>query len=597
MQRLTARRRGRALASLITVAGLGIGTAAAVAGPAQSADPTGDCAVAYPEADLTAGQDVTGLTVTHGTTPEGFTGTVLGVLDDGIAPDVDMIMVRLESSEIDRVGIWQGMSGSPVYAADGRLIGAVSYGLASGPSPVAGVTPYESMDDFLAEPASTVSVDRATARRIAAHSDVTAAKAQQGFEELPMPMGVAGVGAAALARAERLGSGHSWLPKSTYAVGRASSAAAGADDIVAGGNLAASMTWGDVTMAGIGTATSVCGDRVVGFGHPMNWTGATTLGLHPADAIYIQEDLFAGFKVANLGDVVGTITDDRMTGIAGTLGPLPDTADLSVGLTHGDRSRTGVTHIADRTPDTMAWSTFYGLIADHQALVDGPVKGSEDLSWTVTGTGPGGDGFSLNSSDLYASSSDLTYRLGFSIGDIVYALAQIPGVTIDSITTDSTLVDSVSSHKISKVEVKQGGEWVKLKRRSGLVARGGQVLHARVTLVGDGASQVVPASLKVPSTFSGRMVYLQVLGGSHIYSGRMPRDVDEIQAWLDDQVRNDELVVALTRGPRVHHGGQAAEGRARAALRGEDNPRTVQTVLGPFGGVVKGRFFSIGEAR
>ena len=596
MQRLTARRRGRALASLITVAGLGIGAAAAVAGPAQSADPTGDCAVAFPEADLAAGQDVTGLTVTHGTTPEGFTGKVLGVLDDGIAPDIDMIMVRLDSPEIERVGIWQGMSGSPVYAEDGRLIGAVSYGLAMGPSPVAGVTPFEKMDDYLAATASTVEVGPAAARTIAAHSDVSAAKARQGFAQLPMPMGVAGVGAAALARADHLRAGHSWLPRSTYAVGRASSAAAGANDIVAGGNLAASMTWGDVTMAGIGTATSVCGDRVVGFGHPMSWTGDTTLGMHPADAIYVQEDLIAGFKVANLGDPVGTITDDRMSGIAGTLGPLPDTADLSVGLTHGDRSRTGVTHIADRTPDTMAWSTFYGILADHQALVDGPVKGSEDLSWTVTGTGPDG-AFSLSSSDLYTSTSDLTYRLGFSMGDIVYALAQIPGVTIDSITTDSDLVDSVSTLKISKVEAKQGGKWVRLKRHSGLAVRGGQVLHARVTLDGDGTSQVVPADLKVPAAFSGRMAFLQVLGGSQVGSGRMPRDIDEIQSWLEEQVRNDEMVLALTRGPRVHHGG--SEGAGRTAVRGgdSDNPRTVQTVVGPFGSVVRGRFFSIGEVR
>ena len=37
-------------------------------------------------------------------------------------PGVDMIMMRLTSAEIDRVGgIWAGMSGSPVYAADGRL--------------------------------------------------------------------------------------------------------------------------------------------------------------------------------------------------------------------------------------------------------------------------------------------------------------------------------------------------------------------------------------------------------------------------------------------------------------------------------------------
>ena len=73
------------------------------------------------------------------------------MLQDGIAPDVDMVMMRLTSPEIDRVGgIWQGMSGSPVYAADGRLIGAVAYGLSWGPSPVAGVTPFADMDTYLA---------------------------------------------------------------------------------------------------------------------------------------------------------------------------------------------------------------------------------------------------------------------------------------------------------------------------------------------------------------------------------------------------------------------------------------------------------------
>ena len=57
------------------------------------------------------------------------------------------------------------------------------------------------------------------------------------------------------------------------------------------------------------------------------------------------------------------------------------------------------------------------------------------------------------------------------------------------------------------------------------------------------------------------------------------------------------MVLALTRGPRVHHGG--SEGAGRTAVRGgdSDNPRTVQTVVGPFGSVVRGRFFSIGEVR
>ena len=66
-----------------------------------------------------------------------------------------MVMMRLSSPEIDRVGgIWQGMSGSPVYAEDGRLIGAVAYGMSWGPSPVAGVTPFADMDTYL-PPAGT----------------------------------------------------------------------------------------------------------------------------------------------------------------------------------------------------------------------------------------------------------------------------------------------------------------------------------------------------------------------------------------------------------------------------------------------------------
>ena len=67
-------------------------------------------------------------------------------------------------------------------------------------------------------------------------------------------------------------------------------AAAGPETIVAGGNLAASVSYGDITQAGVGTATSVCNGKVVGFGHPMAFLGKTTLTMHPADALYIQED-------------------------------------------------------------------------------------------------------------------------------------------------------------------------------------------------------------------------------------------------------------------------------------------------------------------
>lgn len=174
----------------LVIAGVGLGASPSTSSPIE------DCAEAFPIAELTDGQPVNGLTVSKGTTPEPFTGEVIGVLEDGIAAGVDMVMMRLTSSEIDRVGgIWAGMSGSPVYAEDGRLIGAVAYGLA-GTTPVAGITPYEEMQEYVGATASSssVSVSSAEAQRISAASDgeVSSAQASEGFRQLPVLTSVSG---------------------------------------------------------------------------------------------------------------------------------------------------------------------------------------------------------------------------------------------------------------------------------------------------------------------------------------------------------------------------------------------------------------------
>jgi hypothetical protein len=192
MKITTTRSRGAAafVASLTLLGG-----AASVVTTPASAEP-GNCDTTFPMAgfDALVDQPVTTRTVVRGTEPQAFTGTVLGKIDGGIAPGVDMIMVDFSSmagdTAIDENGIWAGMSGSPVYTADGELLGAVAYGLAWGPSPIAGVTPYDSMDDYApASPAREVQVGASAARAIASESDVTRSQAQEGFAQLPMSMG------------------------------------------------------------------------------------------------------------------------------------------------------------------------------------------------------------------------------------------------------------------------------------------------------------------------------------------------------------------------------------------------------------------------
>src|SRR5688572_20212237 len=130
------------LASGVLVSAVISGALVAIPGVAARAATT-ECPTALPTASAVDGLSGIGYTVERGTTPAPFTATVLGRITDGIAPGIDMIMADLESAALTRAGgVWAGMSGSPVYTSDGKLIGAVAYGLAAS-SPIAGITPAE----------------------------------------------------------------------------------------------------------------------------------------------------------------------------------------------------------------------------------------------------------------------------------------------------------------------------------------------------------------------------------------------------------------------------------------------------------------------
>ncbi len=430
-------------------------TGAALTSPSASAAPAEDCIEPYPQDQLAADDAVTGLTVTRGTTPTGFDGEILGILDDGIAPGVDMILARLTSPEIDRVGIWQGMSGSPVYATDGRLIGAVAYGLTWGSSPVAGITPYAQMDDYLgdAAPRTTVKVGPRTAKAIAASTDdVSVRQAAQGLTQLPMPAGVSGISASRLAKAERKAGRRDYLKGGLVAAGAGGSASrATEDDIVAGGNLGAAITYGDINIAGVGTATSVCNGRVVGLGHPFSFAGDTSLSLHPADAIYIQEDtLGPGFKVANLSGPVGTITDDRLTGISGGFGEVPRSTSVTSSVSYRDRSREGTTqsNLAQYNAD----ATFLQLLTNHDRVIDGVTGGTERQTWTITGSDADDAPFALTYVDRYTTPFDIAFQSVFDVADVVYGISRQPGVTIDDITIGSEVTDNQDVLTVTEVE-------------------------------------------------------------------------------------------------------------------------------------------------
>ena len=79
-------------------------------------------------ADIRPGMVGIGRTVFDGTQVEEFKVNILGVIENVIGTQRNLILARLEGGPLANTGVIAGMSGSPVYI-DGKLIGAVSYSL------------------------------------------------------------------------------------------------------------------------------------------------------------------------------------------------------------------------------------------------------------------------------------------------------------------------------------------------------------------------------------------------------------------------------------------------------------------------------------
>lgn len=517
---------------------------------AGAAAPSGDCTAPYPEADVTVGQEVRGLTVSQGTTPTEFDGKVLGVLKNGIGPGLDMIMMRLDSTEIDRVGgVWAGMSGSPVYdQTDGRLIGAVAYGLTYGSSPVAGITPYEDMDDYARAAAGKVAVTHKAARQIAARTDVTVSEASQGFTQIRIPLGVAGVNADRLATVRKK---NKYLDKDATVMGTASATEAGPDSIVAGGAVSYSAAYGDVDIAATGTVTSMCGGKVVAFGHPATFGGKVTAGMHPADVLYIQEDtLGSPFMVPNIGDIAGTFTDDHQTGITGDLGTLPTSFPVTSTVHYGSREADGTSNVVmkDYLPNTV----YYQVIGTHDQAVDAHMPGSEVQSWTITGTKPDGKPYTLGLTNRITSSYDVSDEASYSLADISYILSQLPGVSVSGVTVEGTVSDDASTYSITSVQQKQPGGWGTVRKGGLVLAKAGKTLKLRVIVSSEaGGTKTLPVNVAIPKKLSGAVGGLAVVGGGYMEPSYWDANTfAKFAKAVHNTVRTDQVAAVLEVGRR-----------------------------------------------
>ncbi|HUB87998.1 MAG TPA: hypothetical protein VMB22_08915, partial [Verrucomicrobiae bacterium] len=297
-----------------------------------------------PLSEIKAGMTGEWHSVVSGTRIDSFPMVVVGIADNFIGPQRPVIICKgLDATNI-LTGPVAGMSGSPVFI-NGKLIGAFAYGfILPKEQDLFGVTPIEQMLEVESNypPAATAGGNPSMAAMDPAGNPQWLAAPvatadlpspdilQSAMKPLPTPLFVSGVSERVLQKfapqLDALGLQVMQAPSGT------APAHSFDTNLEPGSSVSGVLMSGDFDFAGTGTVTWKDGNRILAFGHPFLQSGPTEMPMAPAEILTVVQSYLESFKLPNIGPVIGTIYQDRLTGIAGEIGLKPNTTHVEVHL-------------------------------------------------------------------------------------------------------------------------------------------------------------------------------------------------------------------------------------------------------------------------
>lgn len=361
--------------------------------------------------DLKAGQKGEVWTVFQGTEPEAFSVEVTGVLRNALGPGKSLIVCQLTDPRVQKMGAVAGMSGSPLYV-DGKLAGALSYQIQRFETVrFAGFTPAADLKEVK---------DRAALqheKHLAVSSGPVGSPASEPAYRVMQPVftlgglspvvadlfapqfAALGLNAIALGGSTQGGSTSAEAqPAVAKLEGPNSKLGSETPALRPGGAVAVALATGDITLAGTGTVSRVEGNHITAFGHPMLSLGDVALPMCVSEILTILPSQMHSVKIANTGPVIGTITQDRLSAVSGTLGAGPEMTKVEVTV----------------TPAQGAARTLKFSVARQQQIT--PVIIAAGVSQAILGSNDAGlaKGFRLKSNVSFAPSAKLAFNTLYS---------------------------------------------------------------------------------------------------------------------------------------------------------------------------------------
>ena len=380
-----------------------------------------------PIRDLRPGMQGIGKTVIQGDTIEEFNVEILGV--QGSEATGYSVFVRLYGDLIEKTGgVAQGMSGSPVYV-DGRLVGAVAFGKVFNDPHYCFLTPIGRMLSLLDEPKALPAdwLPQGTALQAGGFTEYGLSYLQEKLA----PLGLEAVSAVGVGQ----GSGKALEPGS--AVG-------------------ASILQGDMTLGALGTVTWTDDKgNVLAFGHPFMQRGKSNIFMTKAWVLGVVPNMQSSYKVGNMGEPIGTFTQDRSSGIGGSQGKLPTTIPLFITVNDTGRGQGVSMRLEVVEDERLAPAIVEAAVVNALSKAcDRNGGGTARLRFTITGVDSKKQNLSIQRENMFYSSDAILKNVNAELSEAMTILMQnkFEAVQLYGINVEAQLSEQVQVAEIQRVQ-------------------------------------------------------------------------------------------------------------------------------------------------
>src|SRR5829696_84467 len=525
----------------------------------------------YPLEDVRTGQKGVARTVFAGAEPEEFGLEILGVLPGFPAPRKSVIIAKLSGAQVERTSVFAGMSGSPVYI-DGRLVGAVASAFPFSKEPIAGITPIKQMIEmfeqgrqssegrdkmgFLREPRA-VSYSQLTGADwksllpngqtagvnfvapVASGSPLAALLGQQ-FAPIATPLVFNGFSPQAVAQFTPQLQSQGLMP--VAGIGGASRMTplgkVTEQTLAPGTSVSVELVRGDYSIAAAGTVTHRDGEHVYAFGHPFLSLGSAEMPMSESKVVTVIPNTLNSFKLSVAGQMVGSISQDRSTGIFGRLGQAPKMVPVTINLhTSRDQVQTFRYEVANDeflTPLLLNMTIYSTLTSSERSLGDSTVsvrgkievKGQEPIvlerRFSMQGAG-------ISAAGSVAAPVQALLSSGFEG-------VELGPITLDLAATDVRRVATLDRIALDRSEV-----------------RSGETVEVQAYVRTESGKQFVQRiPVQIPRDVPLGQLLVFVGDGSALQQGSasqafVPQDLSQLVGAINKMKKSDRLYVKLFR--------------------------------------------------